>query len=73
MFTDEMKFIQRPGFGNWILLGVGLWGGAKGNSHMGKGHRAGASEYFGHISSLLLFLAQHKRKEINERKTKGCT
>ena len=38
------------------MLGVGLWGGAKGNSHMGKGHRAGgggASVYFGHMSSLL--------------------
>ena len=22
------------------MLGVGLWGGAKGNSHMGKGHRS---------------------------------
>ena len=33
------------------MLGVGLWGGAKGNSHMGKGHREGASMYFGHLSS----------------------
>ena len=33
------------------MLGVGLWGGAKGNSHTGKGHRAGASVYFGHMSS----------------------
>ena len=35
------------------MLGVGLWDGAKGNSHMGKGHRAGASVYFGHMSSFL--------------------
>ena len=25
------------------MLGVGLWGGAKGNSHTSKGHRVGAS------------------------------
>ena len=34
------------------MLGVGLWGRVKCNSHMGKGHRAGASEYFGHMSNL---------------------
>ena len=33
------------------MLSVGLLGGAKGNSHMAKGHRAGASVYFGHMSS----------------------
>ena len=47
--TDEMV-IQRPGFGNWIMLGAGLWEGAKENSHMGKGHRAEASVYFGYMS-----------------------
>lgn len=31
MITDEyMQFLRRPGFGNWLRLGVGLWGGAKG-------------------------------------------
>ena len=35
------------------MLGMGLLGGAKGNSHMGKGHRAGAFVYFGHMSSFL--------------------
>ena len=34
------------------MLGVGLWGRAKGNSHMGKGPRARASMYFGQMSSL---------------------
>ena len=33
----------------------GGWG--KGNSHMGKGHRAGASVYFGHMSSFLKICA----------------
>ena len=33
------------------MLGVGLWGGAKGNSYMDKGHTKGASLYFGHMSS----------------------
>ena len=37
------------------MLGVGLWGGAKGNSHMGKGHRARASVYFGHMSCFFFF------------------
>ena len=37
------------------MLGVGLSGGAKGNRHMGKGHRAGASVYFGHLSNLVFF------------------
>ena len=37
------------------MLGVRLWGGAKGNSHMGKGHRVGASVYCGYMSSFLLF------------------
>ena len=35
------------------MLGVGLRGGAKRNSHMGKGHRVGASVYFGHMSIFL--------------------
>ena len=35
------------------MLGVGLWGGAKGNSHMGKGHGVGAFVYFGNMSSLV--------------------
>ena len=26
MITDEIVY---TGFGNWIMLGVGLWGGAK--------------------------------------------
>ena len=54
MITDEIVYTE-PGFGNWIMLGVGLWGGAKGNSHIGKGHRTGASMYFGHMSSFLIF------------------
>ena len=37
------------------MLGMGLWGGAKGNSRMGKGHRAGASVYFGKMSSFKNF------------------
>ena len=37
------------------MLGVRLLDGAKGNSHMGIGHRAGASAYFGHMSSFFLF------------------
>ena len=36
------------------MLRVGLWGGAKENSHMGKGHRAGASVYFGQLSSFYI-------------------
>ena len=35
------------------MLGVGLWSAAKGNSHMGKGYRVGASVYFGHLSSFI--------------------
>ena len=37
------------------MLGVELWGGAKGNSHMGKGHRMGASVYFGHVYFFFFF------------------
>ena len=40
------------------MLGVGLWGGAKGNSHIGKGHRVGASVYFGHMSSFFFFICK---------------
>ena len=40
------------------MLGVELWGGAKGSSHMGKGHRAGASVYFGRMSSLQTILVR---------------
>ena len=50
MVTDEIVYTETR-VGNWIMLSVGLWGGAKGNSHIGKGHRAGASVYFGHMSS----------------------
>ena len=39
------------------MLGVGLWGWAKGNSHMGKGYRAGAFVYFEHMSSFRLDFA----------------
>ena len=39
------------------MLGVGLWGRAKGNSHMGKDHRAGASVYFWtHLVFIYLFI-----------------
>ena len=39
-----------PGVGRWSE-----WGWGKGNSHMGKGLKAGASVYFGHMSSFFLF------------------
>ena len=38
------------------MLGVGLWGGAKENIQMGKGHRVGASVYFEHLSSFFYFI-----------------
>ena len=37
------------------MLGVGLWGGVKGNSHVGKIHRVGTYVYFGHMSSYFFF------------------
>ena len=52
MITDEI-FYKETRLWKWIMLGVVLWGGAKGNSHMGKGYRAGTSVYFGDMSSLL--------------------
>ena len=52
MITDEIVYTDIR-FGNRIMLEVGLWGGAKGNSHIYKGHRE-ASVYFGHISSCSL-------------------
>ena len=43
--SDIYIYIYITEFGNWIMLGLGLCGRAKGNSHnfMGKGHRTGAS------------------------------
>ena len=38
------------------MLAVGLWGWAKRNSYIGKGHRAGTSVYFGHVPRFLLLL-----------------
>ena len=47
MITDEVVYTETR---VWKLDHA--WGGAKGNSHMGKGHRVGPSVYFGHMFSL---------------------
>ena len=46
------------------MLGVELWDEAKGNSHMGKSHRVGASVYFGLMSSLKLAPIGHSDKRF---------
>ena len=46
MITDEIVYTETR---VWKLDHA--TGGAKRNSHMGKGHRMGASVHFGHLSS----------------------
>ena len=52
MITVEIVYTE---FENWIMLGVGLWGGSKGNSHMGKGHRVGESLFTLDMSGLFFY------------------
>ena len=54
MITDEIVYTETRVW-KLDLLGVGLWGGAKGNSHIGKGHRVGASVYVGHMSCFTFY------------------
>ena len=53
MITDEIVYTETR-VRKLDHASGGTLGGAKGNSHLGKGHKAGASVYFGHMSSLCL-------------------